>query len=128
MLPRTVSSFLASVLLVVQLVSAPFSHAGVVAPGDGDCAGMAMQHQPSMAGNDADADCGHMSIDAREHCKHTRQAHHSHASCTCPCGHAPALATVRLIILEPTPPVEATGPLATATFDPPFFELLRPPK
>jgi hypothetical protein len=121
---RTASSVFASVLLVLQLLSAPFSHAGALTATGDDCA--RMQQQATTVGH-ADVDCGHMATSA--HCKHNgQQQHRSHASCSCPCGHVPALATIRLFVAEPTPSVDAAGLLAVAKFDPPLFELLRPPK
>jgi len=121
---RPLSPYFASLLLVLQLLMAPFTHAEANRPGDVGCAGMTQNGAMSM---DA-GDCAQMAADAQ--CGGPQDGHHrhSHAACSCPCAHTPALGAVRLLILEPTPPVAAETLLATPAFDTPLFKLLRPPK
>lgn len=128
MIPRTVSTVFASILLVIQLVSAPFTHAMGMPSGADACCDTPVVHGAPAAGHDVDAGCERMTSDPSHHCKHPGQQHRSHASCSCPCSHTPALAGVRPLVLVPTPPVDSTGALAAATFGPPLFKLLRPPK
>lgn len=121
---RSSSPYFASLLVVLQLVMAPFTHAGVIAPGDVDCVDMAQASGMSM---DAD-DCGHLAVEADGDCQQDGQLCHGHAVCSCPCAHTPALGTVRIPLLEPTPPAAVDfAPLAPA-FEAPLFKLLRPPK
>lgn|SRR5512141_2124927 len=124
---RPAASLFASILLIVQLLMAPFAHTEAMAANDAGCAGMAQQEAPASAGR-AVGDCGRMSTDAGGPCQHHGHHCHSHAACSCACAHTPALATVRPLILEPTPADEVVGVLATPSVDPPLSRLLRPPK
>jgi hypothetical protein len=121
---RAFSLCFASLLLVLQLLMAPFTHAGVKPSGDVDCPNMRQDGAMSM---DA-GDCAHMAADMEGGC--TQAEHHcqSHAACSCPCAHSPALVTVRSLVLDPTPPVAAESVLVTPALDTPPFKLLRPPK
>lgn len=123
MIGRPASSLFASILLIVQLLMAPFAHTQAMPAGDAGCAGMSQDDSPSAAG-----DCAQMSTDADGHCQHSGHHCRTHAACSCPCAHTPALATVRPLILEPAPTAEVVGTLASAAVDPPLFRLLRPPK
>jgi hypothetical protein len=120
---RPASPLFASMLLIAQLLMAPFAHTEAVPATDAGCAGMTQDDGPSAAG-----DCGQLSTDADGHRKHSDHHCRSHAACSCPCVHTPALGTARPLILEPTPPVEVVSTLASLAIDPPLFELLRPPK
>ena len=126
MIRRPASSLLASALLIAQLLMAPFAHAEPIPAGDADCPGMPQGQTPTSMDTGA-SDCSHMATDAAGHCP--RSAHHclTHAACSCPCAHTPALGTIRLLTLQPAPPVAADGILAAGTFDPPLFDFLRPP-
>ena len=121
---RSSSPYFASLLLVLQLLMAPFAHAEANPSGDADCAGMRQDGATSMVAGD----CAHMTADTNGCCQ--QDGHHcrSHAACSCPCAHTPALETVRVLLLEPTPPVAAEFVLVTPAFDTPLFRLLRPPK
>jgi hypothetical protein len=124
---RPASSLFASILLIAQLLMAPFAHVEAFPSGHAGCAGMAQPHAPTAADSQA-GDCAQMSVDADGHCRHHGHHCHSHAACSCPCAHTPALASTRSPILDPTPPDEVVSTLATPAFDPPLFKLLRPPK
>src|SRR5512140_1597875 len=124
---RPAASLFASILLIVQLLMAPFAHVEAFPSGDAGCAGMAQPQAPAAAESQA-AHCAQMSTDADGHCQHHGRHCHSHAACSCPCAHTPALATGRTLILEPTPAAEVVGVLATPAVDPPLSRLLRPPK
>jgi len=121
---RPLSPYFASLLLVLQLVTAPFTHAEASPAGDADCAGMTQGAAMSMDAHD----CAHMTSGTDDDCTQDGQACHSHAVCSCPCAHTPALETARVPLLEPTPPVAVEVVLVTPAFDTPLFKLLRPPK
>lgn len=121
---RSWSPYFASLLLVLQLLLAPFAHAEVTASGDVGCAGMA---QDGVMGMDA-GDCARMTVDTGGGYQRDGQRCHSHAACSCPCVHTPALGTVRILLPDPTPPVAAESVLVTPAFETPLFKLLRPPK
>jgi len=121
---RPLSPYLASLLLVLQLLMAPFTHAGVKPSGDVDCPGMGQDVAMSM---DA-GDCAHMAADTEGGCRQDEHHCQSHAACSCPCAHTPPLETVRSLVLDPTPPVAAESVLVTPALDTPPFKLLRPPK
>jgi hypothetical protein len=124
---RPASSLFASILLIGQLLMAPFAHTEAMPAGDAGCAGMARDDAASAADKGA-GDCAQMPADADGHCQRTGHHCRTHAACSCPCAHTPALATVRPLILEPTPSTEVACTLAAPTVDPPPFRLLRPPK
>ena len=121
---RPLSPYFASLLLLLQLLMAPFTHAEAIPSGDVDCAGMSQDGATSM---DA-GDCAHMAADTEGGCQ--QDGHHcqSHAACSCPCAHTPALETVRSLVLDPGPTVAAESVLVTPPLDTPPFKLLRPPK
>lgn len=121
---RSMSPYFASLLVILQLVMGPFTHAEASASGDLDCAGM-MQGGAMNMGAGA---CAHMTADADGDCQ--QDGHHcqGHAACSCPCAHTPALETARVLLLEPTPAVAVEVVLVTPAFDTPLFKLLRPPK
>jgi hypothetical protein len=121
---RPLSPYFASLLLVLQLLTAPFMHAAASTPGDMNCAGMT--HGSAM-GMDA-GDCGHAMSGTNGGCPPDGQQCHGQAACSCQCAQTQALETDRFIIFEPTPPVAAESVLATPAFDTPVFKLLRPPK
>jgi hypothetical protein len=121
---RSWSPYFASLLLVLQLLMAPFAHAEVNPSGDEGCAGMALEAAMSMGAGD----CAHMTAGTDGCCQQNGQRCHGHAACLCPCVHTPALETVRVLLLEPTPPVAVEFVLVTPAFDTPLFRLLRPPK
>jgi len=119
---RSSSPYFASLLVILQLLLAPLTHAEVTASGDMDCSGMTQDRAMSMG------DCSHMTADTDDGCQQDGKPCHSHAACSCPCAHTPAHETVRVLLLEPTPPVAVEVVLATPAFDTPLFKLLRPPK
>jgi hypothetical protein len=122
---RSFSPYFASLLVVLQLLMAPFTHAEVTAAsGDMDCASMTQAGAMSMAAGD----CAHMTADTDDGCQRDGKPCHSHAACSCPCAHTPALGTVRVLLLEPAPPDAVEVVLVTPAFDTPLFKLLRPPK
>jgi hypothetical protein len=121
---RRLSPYFASLLLVLQLLMAPFTHAEAVVSGNVDCAGMAQDGAMSMGAGD----CAHMTAGADGDCQQDGKPCHGHALCSCPCAHTPALGTVRVLLLEPTPPVAVEFVPVTPAFDTPIFKLLRPPK
>jgi len=114
-------------LLMVQLLVAPFAHVEAFPGSDAGCEGMT-HAQSSAAADTASGDCAQMAPDADGDCH--QDGHHcrTHAACSCPCVHTPALAAIRPVIICPTPPSAAVGTLAAPTFESPPFELLRPPK
>jgi len=121
---RSSSPYFASLLLILQLLMAPFTHAGVMPADDVDCAGMMQGGAMSMGAGD----CAHMTADTDGGCQPDGHRCHSHAACSCPCAHTPALDAVRFLVPEPTPPVAVASVLVTPAFDTPIFKLLRPPK
>jgi len=121
---RSLSPYFASLLLVLQLLLAPFTHAEANASGDAGCAGTAQDDAMSMGAGD----CAHMTANKDGGCQQDGHSCHSHAACSCPCAHTPALGTVRFLVLEPTPPQAEEWVLVTPAFDSPLFRLLRPPK
>jgi hypothetical protein len=121
---RSLSPCFATLLLVLQLLMAPFTHAEADPSGKADCAGMT---QDGAMGMDA-GDCAHMTANTDGGCRQDGHSCHSHAACSCPCAHTPALGTVRFLVLEPTPPQAEELVLVTPAFDSPVFKLLRPPK
>jgi len=112
------------VLLVLQLLMAPFTHAAMTVSDDVSCAGMSHGGAMSMGADD----CADMAAAMDHGSPPHGQSCHSHAACTCPCAHTPALGTVRVLLLEPTPPVAVEFVPVTPAFDTPLFKLLRPPK
>ena len=121
---RSTSPYFASLLLILQLLMAPFTHAGVMPADDVDCAGMMQDGAMSLGAGD----CAHMTADTDGGCQQDGHQCGSHAACSCPCAHTPALETVRVLLLEPAPPVAVEVVLVTPAFDTPLFKLLRPPK
>ncbi len=121
---RSMSPYFASLLVILQLVMGPFTHAEASASGDLGCAGMMQGGAMNMGAGD----CAHMTVGADGDCQ--QDGHHcqSHAACSCPCAHTPALGTLRVPPLEPTPPVAVDVVPVTPAFDTPLFKLLRPPK
>jgi hypothetical protein len=114
MIGRSPSSLLASLLVFAQLLTGPLLHAAPLA--DEDC-GPIGQTSHTAAGGLADSgDCP----DGNQHCR-------THAACTCPCAHTPALGSFRPVIASPTPPEGVSRVLAVPAFDPPLFDFLRPP-
>ena len=63
---RPASSLFASILLIVQLLMAPFTHAESIPAGDAGCSGTAQQHARAAAGKVV-VDCLQMSADAGGH-------------------------------------------------------------
>ena len=118
------SPYFASLLVVRQLLVTPFTHAEVMPADDVDCADMMQGGAMSMGAGD----CAHMTVDTDDGCQQDSHRCHSHAACSCPCAHTPALETARVLLLEPTPPVAVDVVLVTPAFDTPLFKLLRPPK
>ena len=118
------SPYFASLLVVLQLLMAPFAHAEVSPSGVEGCAGMALEGAISMGAGD----CAHMTADTDGCCQQDGKRCHGHAACSCPCAHTPALETVQVLLLEPAPPVAAEFVLVTPAFETPLFKLLRPPK
>jgi hypothetical protein len=121
---RAWSPCFASLLLVLQLSMAPFTHADANSAVDAGCAGMVQDGAAGMAAGD----CSHLDADADGNCQQDGHRCQSHAACSCPCAHTPALGTVRFLVLEPSPPFAAERVLVTPAFDTPLFKLLRPPK
>jgi hypothetical protein len=127
MIGRPASRLFASILLIAQLVSGPYTHAAVMAAPQGDCDPVA-----AAAHTDTDvmarrADCPDEQPPAST-ASHTEQHHcRTHAACSCPCAQTPALGVVRLVIFRPVRPAAIEGVLAAGTFDPPVFDFFRPP-
>jgi hypothetical protein len=121
------SSLFVSTLLVLQLVMAPFTHAEAVPARDADCAGTAQAQGPA-AMDTAASDCGQMTSDAAGNCHHDGHHGRTHALCSCPCAHTPALSAIGPVFPLSAPTSAAIGALAAPAFDPPLFKLLRPPK
>lgn len=121
---RSSSPYFASLLLVLQLLLAPFTHAEMNVSDDVDRAGMTQESAMRMGAGD----CAHVTVDTDGGCQQDGRRCRSHAACSCPCAHTPALETVRVHLLEPAPPVAVEFVLVTPAFDTPLFKLLRPPK
>ena len=121
---RSSSPYVASLLVVLQLLLAPFTHAEAMPSDDVDCTGMTQGGAMSMGAGD----CAHMTVDTDGDCQQDGQRCHSHVACSCPCAHTPALETARILLLEPVPPVAVEVVLVTPALGTPLFKLLRPPK
>jgi len=121
---RSLSPYFVSLLVVLQLLLTPFTHAATGPSGDEDCAGMTPGSGMSM---DA-VDCAHMTADTNGGCLQDGQTCRSHAACSCLCVYTPALGTVRVLLLEPTPPYPVEVVPVMPALDTPPFKLLRPPK
>jgi hypothetical protein len=125
MIGRPASSLFASLLVLFQLLVSPLAHAAPAA--DSDCAPTGQTTHKATSGMMDCGDCpdGHAPApsDASGGDHHCR----THAACTCPCAHTPALGAIRLFVASPTPPNSAVGNLAAPTFDSPLFDFLRPP-
>jgi hypothetical protein len=121
-----VSSLFASALLIVQLLVAPFAHGEFTPAGEADCHGVSQEQAPSATDSGAD-DCSQMSAGDHGHC--LPHGHHcrTHAACSCPCAHTPALSAIRPVILRLTLQAAVVSELTAPASDPPLFELLRPP-
>jgi len=127
MIGRRASPFLASILLLAQLVAGPLTHAEPIMPIGGDCGPVAAASHTATDAMAGCADCPDERSSARSgshpdghHCR-------AHAACSCPCAHTPALAATRMLVLKPSAPDAVDGVLTAGTFDPPLFDFLRPP-
>jgi hypothetical protein len=120
---RPTSSLLATLLIVAQLLAGPFAHAAPAA--DSDCGRTGHTAHTTTSGMPDCGDCpdGPAPSDSSDSDHHCR----SHAACTCPCAHTPALGAIQLFVASPTPPEGAVSDLAAPTFDSPLFDFLRPP-
>jgi hypothetical protein len=122
---RPISSLLATLLILVQLLVGPFAHALPTVDQDCGPAGQASHQTPG-----AMCDCGDCpdhespsspgSAGGEHHCR-------THAACTSQCAHTPALGAIRLLIASPTPPEAVATVFAVPAFDSPLFDFLRPP-
>lgn len=127
MIGRPASPFLVSILLIVQAVAGPFTHAAPMLPTDMDC-----DHAVPAAHGGTDAiagcaECPDMQLPAPKG-SHAGEHHcATHAACSCPCAHTPALGVDRLVIMKPALPEAVDTVLAAGTLDPPLFDFLRPP-
>jgi len=125
MIGRSPSSLLASLLVFAQLLTGPFAHAAPLA--DEDCGPIGQTSHAAAGGLTDCGDCPDEQSapssglpDGDHHCR-------THAACTCPCAHTPALGSFRPVIARPTPPEGVSRVLAVPAFDPPLFDFLRPP-
>ena len=125
MISRQTSSLFASLLVLTQLLVSPLAHASATADDDCGATGQSTHATPSGMTDCRDCPDGRApapsdSSNSDHHCR-------THAVCTCPCAHTPALGAIRLFVASPTPPNGAVGNLAAPTFDSPLFDFLRPP-
>lgn len=125
MIGRSPSPLFASLLVFVQLLTGPFAHAAPLA--NDDCGPIGQTSHAAAGGLTDCGDCpGEYSVpnaglpDGDHHCR-------THAACTCPCAHTPALGSFRPVIASPSPPEDISCILAAPAFDPPLFDFLRPP-
>ncbi len=120
---RKTSSLFASLLVLTQLLVSPFAHASPTV--DDDCAPTGQSTHATAGGM---TDCGNCP-DGQALTGSSHNDHHcrTHAACTSPCAHTPALGAMRLFVAGPTPPESAVSDLATPAFDSPLFDFLRPP-
>jgi len=127
MIGRPASPFLASILLLAQLVAGPFTHAEPIMSAGGHCDPVAAASHSTTDAMAGCADCPdeRSSAPTGSH----SDGHHcrTHAACSCPCAHTPALAATRMVTLKPSAPDAVYGVLTAGTFDPPLFDFLRPP-
>ena len=123
MIGRPISSLLATLLIVVQLLVGPFAHASPTADDECGLTGQTTHTTTSAMMDCGDCPDGQAPLDSPDGDHHCR----THAACTCSCVHMPALGAIRLMIASPTPPESAVGALAVSTFDRPLFDFLRPP-
>jgi len=125
MIGRSPSSLLASLLVFAQLLTGPLSHAAPLA--DEDCGSIGQMSHAAASVQTGCGDCpdeqsspGSGFPDGDHHCR-------THAVCSCPCAHTPALGSFRPVIASPTPPEDVSRVLLIPAFDPPLFDFLRPP-
>ena len=125
MIGRRASSLLGSLLVLAQLLTGPFAHAAP--PTEEDCGPTGQTSHATTGGMTDCRDCPDgqgastsESLSGDHHCR-------THAACTCPCAHTPAMGSIRLFIASPTPPEGVVSVLAASTFDSPLFDFLRPP-
>lgn len=127
MIGRPASPFLASILLLAQLVAGPFTHAEPVMPIGGDCDPVAAAPHATSDAMRGCADCPEERSSAPTGSRSDGHHCRAHAACSCPCAHTPALAATRMVNLTPSAPDAVDGVLTAGTFDPPLFDFLRPP-
>jgi hypothetical protein len=116
MVGRPASAFIASVLLIVQLLLAPFADAAPVAMDDAHCVGTSTAMHDAM-----DSDSAPTTADTGHPCGM------SDVDCRCHCAHSPALSVPRLASVVSPQPDAIPNTIVAANFDPPLFEVLRPP-
>lgn len=128
MIRRPASLFLVSALVVIQLLVGAFAQAAPLAMSDAGCVGDWPAHPAAdtrmQSGDHAQLPAGvhHGSNGAGQHHAST------HAVCRCGCAQTPALGVSRSVVLSPALSGDVSGDLAAPAFDPPLFDLLRPPK
>jgi len=125
MIGRPISSLLATLLIVVQLLVGPFAHAAPTA--DSDCGPTGQTTHTSTSGMTDCGDCPDGQAPAPSESSGGDHHCRTHAACSCPCAHTPALGAIRLFVASPTPPEGAVCDLTAPTFDSPLFDFLRPP-
>ena len=125
MIGRQTSSLLASLLVLTQLLVSPFAHASPTA--DDDCGATGQTTHATTSGMTDCGDCPDGQAPAPSDSSNSDHHCRTHAACTCPCAHTPALGAIRLVVASPTPPEGVVSDLAAPAFDSPLFDFLRPP-
>ena len=125
MISRQTSSLFASLLVLTQLLVSPFAHASPTA--DDDCGPTGQSTHATTGGTTDCGNCPDGQAPSPSDSSHGDHHCRTHAACTCPCAHTPALGAIRLFVASPTPPEGAVSDLATPAFDSPLFDFLRPP-
>jgi len=120
---RRTAAWLASVLIVLQMVLGPVAHPMTGAVGAVHCT-----HAAGSAACGG-GDCGNCPSGS----DHAPGPHHghdgatSHARCSCPCAHTPALSIASFTLARPDVPVALACEPKGPAFSPPLFDFLRPP-
>ena len=125
MISRQTSSLFASLLVLTQLLVSPLAHGSPTA--DDDCGATGQSTHATASGMTDCGDCPNGQAPAPSDSSNSDHHCRTHAVCTCPCAHTPALGAIRLFVASPTPPEGAVSDLAAPTFDSPLFDFLRPP-
>ena len=125
MIGRPTSSLFASLLVFFQLLVSPLAHAAPAA--NRDCGPTGQTTHTTTSGMMDCGDCPDRQGPAQSDSSNGDHDCRTHAACTCPCAHTPALGAIRPFVASPTPPEGAVSDLAASTFDSPLFDFLRPP-
>jgi len=125
MISRPTSSLFASLLVLTQLLVSPFAYASPTV--DVACGPTGQSAHATTSGMTDCCNCPDGQAPAPSDSSHGDHHCRTHAACTFPCAHTPALSAIGLFVARPTPSAGAVSDLAAPAFDSPLFDFLRPP-